>query len=102
MSFCFIYSVVLENHSVKNSPCGKDLESKQSSTKPDPGHHMGKWPKHIQASQEVSHFQAGDHKAAMKKQESMTNTKLSLNTLFIFGVVYISGGGGGYMINPLF
>ena len=59
---------------------GKDQESKQSSTTPDPGHHMGKWQKHIQASQEFSHFSAGDHKAAMKRQESVTNTKLSLNT----------------------
>ena len=30
---------------------------------------------HMQASQEVSPFQAGDHKAAMKRQKSMTNTK---------------------------
>ena len=30
---------------------------------------------HIQASQEVSPFPAGDHKAAMKRQESMINTK---------------------------
>ena len=30
---------------------------------------------HIQASQEVRPFPAGDHKAAMKRQESMTNRK---------------------------
>ena len=31
--------------------------------------------KHIQESQEVSLFPAGDHKAAINRQESMTNTK---------------------------
>ena len=30
---------------------------------------------YIQESQEVSHFPAGDHKAAMNRQESITNTK---------------------------
>ena len=39
---------------------------------PDPGHHMGKWQNtkkhHIQESQEVSPFPAGDHKAAMNRQ----------------------------------
>ena len=30
---------------------------------------------HIQEGQEVSPFPAGDHKAAMNRQESMTNTK---------------------------
>ena len=29
----------------------------------------------IQESQEVSQFPAGDHKAAMNRQESITNTK---------------------------
>ena len=33
---------------------------------------------HIQESQEVSPFQVGDHKAAMNRQESMTNTKHQL------------------------
>ena len=56
---------------------------------------MGKWQKHIQASQEVSHFPAGDHKAAMKRHESMTNAKLSLNT-FSFLTYFISQGGGGW------
>ena len=36
---------------------------------------------HKQESQEVSHFQAGDHKAAMDRQESMTNTKQKKNRL---------------------
>ena len=40
---------------------------------------MGKWLntiKHnIQESQEASPFPAGNHKAAMNRQESMTNTK---------------------------
>ena len=30
---------------------------------------------HIQASKEVSPFPAGDHKAAMKRQDSMINSK---------------------------
>ena len=30
---------------------------------------------HIQESQEASPFPAGDHKAAMNRQESMTDTK---------------------------
>ena len=33
---------------------------------------------HIQESQEVSPFPAGDHKAAMNRQESMTNKKLKI------------------------
>ena len=51
----------------------------QSSITPDPGHHMGKRQKprkhHIQESQEVSHFPAGDHKTAMNIQDSMTYGK---------------------------
>ena len=47
----------------------KDQESMQSSTTPDPGHHMGLWQKHkkyhTQESQEARPFLAGDHKAAM-------------------------------------
>ena len=58
---------------------GKDQESIQSGTTPDPGHHLGKWQNtikyHIQGSQEVILFQAGDHKATMNRQENMTNTK---------------------------
>ena len=63
---------------------------------------MGKWQKHIQASQEVSHFSADDHKAAMKRQESMTNTKLSLNTFsfFFWRSLYLKGGGGGVYDKP--
>ena len=34
---------------------------------------------HTQESQEVSPFPAGDHKAAMNRQESITNTKHKLN-----------------------
>ena len=57
---------------------GKDYKSIQSSTKPDPGHHMGKWQKHnktSQESQEVSPFPAGDNKAAMNSQENALNMK---------------------------
>ena len=57
----------------------KNQESLQSTTTPDPGHHMGKSQNtkkhHIQDSQEVSPFLAGDHKAAMNRQESITKTK---------------------------
>ena len=31
---------------------------------------------HIQECQEVSPFQAGDHKAAINRQDSMTNTRI--------------------------
>ena len=60
---------------------GKDQESIQSSTTPDPGYgyHMRKGQRtrkhYIQKSQEVSPFPAGDHKAAINRQDSMTNTK---------------------------
>ena len=58
---------------------GKDQESIQSSTTPDPGHHIGKGQNtrkyHIQESQEVSPFPAGDHKAAMNREEYKTATK---------------------------
>ena len=47
---------------------GKDQESMQSSTTPDLGDH-------IQESQEVSPFPAGDSKAARNRQDSMTQTK---------------------------
>ena len=51
----------------------------QSGTTPDPGHHTDKWQTtikyHTQESQEVSPFPAGDHKAALNRQERMTNTK---------------------------
>ena len=44
---------------------GKDQELLQSSTTPEPGHCMGKWPEHKKASQqsqEVRAFPAGDRK----------------------------------------
>ena len=57
---------------------GKYLESIQSSTTPDPGHHMGKWQKHkknyIQENQEVSPFPSGDHKATMNRQHERHET----------------------------
>ena len=53
----------------------KDQESIQSSTKPDPGHHMGKNKntrrQQILERQEVSTFPAGDHKAARNRQDSI-------------------------------
>ena len=55
---------------------GKYQESIQSNTTPDPGHHMGEWQNsrkhHIQESQYVNTFSAGDHKAARNRQDSMT------------------------------
>ena len=47
----------------------------QSSTTRDPGHHMTTRKHHIQESQGVSPFPAGDHKAAMNRLNSMTTTK---------------------------
>ena len=62
---------------------GKDQESIQSSTPPDPIPH-GKVTKTqlniTNKSQEVSPFPAGDHKAAMNRRESMKNTRLSTST----------------------
>ena len=57
----------------------KDQESIQSSTTPDPEHHMGKWKKHtrknhIQESQEVILFPAGDYKAAMNRLKRIAHT----------------------------
>ena len=58
---------------------GKDQQSIQLSTTPDQGHHMESYinarKHHTQESQEVSPFPADDNKAAMNRQESMTNTK---------------------------
>ena len=52
---------------------GKDQESIQSSTTPDPGHHMGKRKNagkhHIQESQEVSPFPTGDHNVAGNRHD---------------------------------
>ena len=36
----------LYESSIQSKKGGKDQESIQSSTKPDPGYHMGKWQKH--------------------------------------------------------
>ena len=55
----------------------KDKELIQSSTTPDPGYHMGMTKIQLNTtnkSQKVSPFPAGDHKAAMNRRESMTNT----------------------------
>ena len=52
----------------------------QSRTTPDPGHYIGKRQKkqkkhRTQEKQEVSPLPAGDDKAAMNRQESMTDNK---------------------------
>ena len=64
---------------------GKDQESIQSSNTPGPGYHMGKWQNHNK-SQEVSLFQAGDHKAAMNRRESMTNT----NEIYVWFLLHVN------------
>ena len=59
---------------------GKDQESIQSSTTPDPGTPYGKVTKTQEnitlKSQEVSPFPAGDHKATRNRQDSTTKTNL--------------------------
>ena len=57
---------------------GKDQESLQSSTTPDPGYRMESEKTNFNItinSQEVSSFPEGDHKAAMNRRESMKNTR---------------------------
>ena len=54
---------------------GKDQESIQSSTIPDPEHRVGKETK-TQESQEVSPFQAGDHKASRNSHDSIIKIKM--------------------------
>ena len=57
---------------------GKDQESIQSSISPDPGHHMGKCKKHkkiLHTRAKRLAFSAGDHKAAMNRQDSTTDMK---------------------------
>ena len=59
---------------------GKDQESIQSSTTPDPRHHMGKGQNtrkhHTHESQEVSPFPAGEHKSARSRQDSIIKTSV--------------------------
>ena len=62
----------------KSKDQGKDQESIQSITTPDPGHHK-KWQNtrkyHTQDSQEAIPFLAGDHNSAMNSHDNMTDTK---------------------------
>ena len=61
----------------KRKKDSKDQESIQSSTTPVPGYQMGKLQNHNRQhkkSQEVSPFPSGDHKVAMNRRESLTNT----------------------------
>ena len=63
---------------IKSKKDGKDQETIQSSTTPDPGYHMGKSQKYNkphQQDQEASPFTAVDHKAAMNRRESMRTTR---------------------------
>ena len=58
----------IQNYRFKSREEGKDQESIQSSTTPDPGYCMRKCKytrnHNLQESQEISPFLAGDHKAA--------------------------------------
>ena len=67
-SLCKLY-----DHLSKNE--GKDQELIQSSTTPDPGHHIGKLQKPKKTSHTISPFPAGDHKAVRNTQDSMSKTK---------------------------
>ena len=51
---------------------GKDQESIQSSTTPDPRHHLGK-------CQEANHSPAGFDKVARNRQDSMIKTNVKYN-----------------------
>ena len=68
---------VIHANGCKSKDEGKDQESIQSSTTSYPRHHMGKSQKQkkhqTQASQEASHFSAGDQRAARLQE---TNTAL--------------------------
>ena len=61
----------------------EDSESLQSSTTPDPGHHMGMWQNKIkhytQESQKVSLFPADVHKAASNRQDSKQKQACNIN-----------------------
>ena len=72
---------------------------RQSSTTPDPGHRMGKWPNtrkhHIQESQEVSPFPAGEQTRKQVKHETWTTKmiykrstamELSVRTILLEGL----------------
>ena len=60
-----------------------DQESIQSSTTSDPGYYVGSDKTELNiTNQEVSPFPAGDHKAAMNRRESMTNTSHEKTQIF--------------------
>ena len=63
---------------------GNDQESLESNTTSDLGHNMGKRKKHTQGNiinkraKRSAYSPAGDHKAARKRQESMTSAHRTL------------------------
>ena len=62
----------------KTAKIRKRYDQDSGSTAPDPGYHTERNKNTINItnkSQEVSPFLAGDHKAAMNRRESMTNTR---------------------------
>ena len=77
-SYESIWSGFNISQDAKKSKEGKDQESIQSSTTPDPGHHMGKWQKHnhTQESQEVHPFPASDHKDVRNRQNRLIKTNV--------------------------
>ena len=79
--------VLFRNHLVRQlfesrEEC-KDQESIQSSAKPDPGQHMGKWQKHskhnTQESQEGSPLPTGGHTALRNRPDTIRNTTMKHN-----------------------
>ena len=69
---------MLSIHDGQGKKDGKYQETIQSSTTPDPGYQLESNKNTINItnkSQEVSLFPAGQHKAAMNRRESMTNTR---------------------------
>ena len=81
VAFCTVHKHIFDiiyNYDHKSKNRGKDHKSIQSCTTPDQGHHTAKLQKHNKNHTQVSPFPAGDNKAAMNRQESMTNTKHKL------------------------
>ena len=82
---------------IKSKEEGKDHESIQSSTTPDPGHHMGNGKStrkyHTQESQEVSPFTAGDHKAARLFEDNLRTEHFifSMEKKYLYPLKLVSG-----------
>ena len=70
---------LMRSFGLKSNEEGKDQESIQSNTTPDPGHHRESDENtrkyHIKEGQEVSPFPADDHNAAGNRQDIKADTK---------------------------